>query len=273
MTNTFPTSTEWSISSPSPDHSPPSADDHDFFDKLLLLKPESQSKNHPVAEERATPDVETDDNILYGQKQPSNGLISSSKLPPNALRLHLDDPSAPLTTPHDPVHPSSNTLNTGLRPSRVRFRSRVRITSGFSRHRRKSDVGSSRSGSPSSSISAPLRSHADDNTNTWGTLGQRVGLLALQKKPKAQRRQNGQTVPIENVDEHTPLRNSSNHLPYVEGEGVQDGDIFNEDSDDESLSQEIDDVFGKFPGRLLNHHWWYWQLEPIICCHYAGDFE
>jgi hypothetical protein len=43
-------------------------------------------------------------------------------------------------------------------------------------------------------------------------------------------------------------------LPYVEGEGVQDRDIFNEDSDDERLSQEVDDVFGKFPGRLLNHH-------------------
>lgn len=287
MTNTLPTPTvpEWSINSPpeiSLDHSP---DDHDFFDRLLLLKPENQSKKHSVAEERTTPDAvvnldsQANDNIAHGQKPPSNGLVSSSKpttLPPNALRLHLDDPSAPLTT-HNPVHPSSNTSNADLRPNRVRFRSRVRITSGFSRHRRKSDVGSSRSDSPSSSISAPLRSPADDGTNTWGTLGQRVGLLALQKKilgsPKAQRRRNGTFVPTQNVDERTPLRNSSNHLPYVEGEGVQDRDIFNEDSDDERLSQEVDDVFGKFPGRLLNHHWWYWQLEPIICCHYAADFE
>jgi hypothetical protein len=250
------------------------------------------------------PEADPDDSP-YHQKQPPNGFVSSSKptiLPQNALHLHLADPSAPLTTPHDPVHPPSDPLNIQIRPSRVRFRSRVRITSGFSHHRRKSDVGSSRSGSPSSSISAPLRSHSDGSTNTWGTLGQRVGLLALQRKimgsPKAQQRQKGQVAPSEHVDERTPLRNSFNHSSYVEGEGGQDGNIFDEDSDDERLSRDVDEVFGKFPGRLLNHHvsssplpvrtrqptnrhghqWWYWQLEPIICCHYlcchyATDLE
>lgn len=194
----------------------------------------------------------------YARRQPSNGLLSSSKptiLPANALRLHLDDPAAPLTTPHDPP---SNASNEHLRHSRVRFRSRVRITSGFSHHRRRSDVGSSRSGSPSSSISAPLRSHSDDGTNSWGTLGQRVGLLALQKRilgsPKAKRRQKGLIVPNIYVDERTPLRNSFNSSSYVEGVGVQEGVVFDEDSDDERLSQEVDDVFGKFPGRLLNYH-------------------
>lgn len=114
--------------------------------------------------------------------------------------------------------------------------------------------------------------------------------------PKAQQRQKGQVAPGEHVDERTPLRNSINHSSYVDGEGIQDGIFFDEDSDDERLSRDVDEVFGKFPGRLLNHHvssspllahdgtdrhgyqWWYWQLEPIICCHclcchYAADLE
>jgi len=206
------------------------------------------------------PEADPDDSH-YHQNQFPKGFVSSSKptiLPPNALRLHLTDPSVPLTTPHDPAHPPSDPLNIQGRPSRVRFRSRVRITSGFSHRRRKSDVGSSRSDSPSSSISAPLRSHSDSSTNTWGTLGQRVGLLALQRKimgsPKAQQRQKGQIAPSEYVDERTPLRNSINHSSYVDGEGVRNGNIFDEDSDDEGLSRDVDEVFGKFPGRLLNYH-------------------
>ena len=83
-------------------------------------------------------------------------------------------------------------------------------------------------------------------------------MLALQRKvlgsPKAQRRQKKKIVPAENVDERTPLRNSYNDLPYVPGEEVQEGDIPGEDSDDDRLSREVDVVFGKFPGRLLNHH-------------------
>lgn len=217
-----------------------------------------------------SPDADSTTNRI--SIQPSHdGSPQPTILPANALRLHLDDPSAPLTDPVDLLA----TTNADPRPSRVRFRSRVRITSGFSHHRQRSDSGSC---SPSSSISAPLRSQPHDSTNTWGTLGQRVGLLALQKKimgsSKTRRMQTqGLIVPTINVNEHTPLRNSFNQLPYVEREGVQDGDILDEDSDDERLSQELNDVFGKFPGRLLNPHWWYWQLEPIICCCFTGELE
>jgi len=205
----------------------------------------------------------------------TNGLIANTTpttLPANVICLQPNDSSAPVTAP---VHLPSDIPNMDLRSSRVRFRSRVRITSGFGHHRRKSDAGSSRSGSSSSSISAPLRSHPHDNKNTWGTLGQSVGLFALQKKilgsPKSRRRQ--PIVSAENVNEHTPLRNSFNHMPYVEGEGVRESDTV-DDSDDERLSQEVDEVFGKFPRRLLNPRWWYWQLEPLICCcQYASEFE
>ncbi|KAJ3556511.1 hypothetical protein NP233_g11958 [Leucocoprinus birnbaumii] len=93
------------------------------------------------------------------------------------------------------------------RPTRIRFRSRVRITSGLNRYRHSSTRGidsnnntlrslsggadsyycytpsSSISGSPSSSISAPLRSRTDDEADRpgWGPLGQRVNMLAKKK--------------------------------------------------------------------------------------------
>jgi glucose/arabinose dehydrogenase len=72
--------------------------------------------------------------------------------------------------------------------------------------------------------------------------------------PKAQRRQKGLVVPSEHVDERTPLRISYHSSPYVEGDGVQEEAVFDEDPDNDRLSQEVDDAFGKFPGRLLNHH-------------------
>jgi len=81
------------------------------------------------------------------------------------------------------------------RTTRIRFRSRVRITSGLSHLRQGrtntlrstgGDTGfcptpsSSRSGSASSSISAPLRSRTDDEADRpgWGPLGRRVSMLA-----------------------------------------------------------------------------------------------
>ncbi|KAJ4485438.1 hypothetical protein J3R30DRAFT_3283269 [Lentinula aciculospora] len=93
----------------------------------------------------------------------------------------------------------------------IRFRSRVRITSGFHRnhHRRElavhnSNLGSpqrvgllgpsegdtavsSCSSSPSSSISAPIRFREDEATvsSKWGPLGQRVRLFVSQQREKA----------------------------------------------------------------------------------------
>jgi len=155
---------------------------------------------------------------------------------------------------------------------------------------------SSRSGSPSSSISAPLRSPTDDDTSPWGTLGQRVGLMALQKKMKSSSPQRRRHLPIspsrkrdgysrrrsfssddgdsDQANERTPLRGSfrrSMAYVYADGEGVREEDILDDDSDEERLSAEIDEVFGKWPGRLLNHHYWWFQLEPILCCHYAAE--
>ncbi|KAF7972581.1 hypothetical protein HWV62_17718 [Athelia sp. TMB] len=195
--------------------------------------------------------------------------------------------------------------------ARVHFRSRVRITSGIGRQHRRSQAdlrgidssdfypSSSRSGSPSSSISAPLRSHTDDDTSPWGTLGKRVGLMALQRKMKGSSPQRRRQLPLppakrpderrqrqrqsfssddgesDQVNERTPLRGSfrrrSLAYVYADGEGVREEDILDDDSDEERLSAEIDEVFGKWPGRLLNYQYWWFQLEPILCCHYAAE--
>jgi len=54
---------------------------------------------------------------------------------------------------------------------------------------------------------------------------------------------------------------------------MSENDLLDEDSDDERLAQEVDHIFGTFPSRLLNRHYWWWQLEPLVCCHYAADLD
>ncbi|KAH7926199.1 hypothetical protein BV22DRAFT_1046234 [Leucogyrophana mollusca] len=178
---------------------------------------------------------------------------------------------------------SPNTSPAPDRPNRhprVHFRSRVRITSGL-RHRRLSDglasSASSISGSPSSSISAPLRSHTTVSAKGWGPLGQRVSLLTAQhhapdtNSPLApgnhrhddrrRHRRRHKVDPQLDADEHTRLIPSSQRHLYTE-EDIED----DEDEERRWRAQVIDEVFGTWPGRLLNRHWWWWQLEPIVCC-------
>ncbi|KAL1686628.1 hypothetical protein GGG16DRAFT_96663 [Schizophyllum commune] len=162
----------------------------------------------------------------------------------------------------------------------VRFRSRVRITSGVRGHFvlpdtppaafRARSPSSSSSISDSSSISAPLRWRDGEKSLRdrpgWGTLGQRVSLLA----GGSGRRQrvddgngdvgggSGGPGRPPTVHEGTPLMQSSIPRQYVYAD---------EEEDEERLRREIDLVFGKWPGRLLNSNWWWWQLEPFVCCH------
>jgi len=174
-------------------------------------------------------------------------------------------------------------------PSRVHFRPRVRITSGISRHRHSTSSpipitsrfphalpftpDSSVSGSPSSSISAPLRS--DEETNSgWGPLGRRVALFTenarqrcknLSVEERGQRRQKKLNESPLGINERTPLIRS-----YPRPRRSSDSSIGSNDSLRAEVrgwqSKEIDRVFGTWPGRLLNHHWWWWHVEPIISC-------
>lgn len=110
-----------------------------------------------------------------------------------------------------PEHPSPTAPMVIPTNRSIRFRSRVRITSGVHRHREhrhrntavhnslhpagllnrsEGDTAvSSCSSSPSSSISAPIRFREDEATVSpkWGPLGQRVRLFVSQQKDKAKR--------------------------------------------------------------------------------------
>ncbi|KAH9938995.1 uncharacterized protein BXZ73DRAFT_89088 [Epithele typhae] len=127
-------------------------------------------------------------------------------VPGNALHLIDDDPAAPRSATPPSVIVVGDESEYGAEPDsssssdaegagradradrpapRVRFRSRVRITSGVHRHRVRAHVaaaggstpGSSTSESPSSSISAPLRYQADENA-AWGPIGRRLSAYA-----------------------------------------------------------------------------------------------
>ena len=185
---------------------------------------------------------------------------------------------------------------------RVHFRSRVRITSGLhssSRSRNQDGMGrnptadggistanTSASGSPSSSISAPLRYQADEN-NVLGPLGKRINSLA-----QTRNKRNGQLRRAtigSSVSERTPFLRASEYgpVPDYTHQRRERGRIGSESDDGDStsgLKREEDVVFGRWPWRAFNRHasttaqlrgrvsdtlfiqWWVYQCEPILCC-------
>ncbi|KAJ3510382.1 hypothetical protein NLJ89_g4703 [Agrocybe chaxingu] len=197
----------------------------------------------------------------------SNPGNSISRSPDMILSSSTDDNSFDeLVTPLSEEPPERPT-------NRVRFRSRVRITSGFSRHRHRQDgqdylsltPSSSHSGSPSSSISAPLRSHPEDEVAKpgWGTLGQRVSLLAqggsLRKKQRreaemyAKNIERGMVVAANvngRMNERTALLSASAVPLYINGEvnGIAGNSSLDEEA---SISREVDLIFGPWPNRIF----------------------
>jgi len=242
--------------------------------------PSSPKSNAPLGEESDTmvdQDAEgnQDDSISSKVVFPSDALTSNPDGPGEEPRLD------------SPVEGSTS-------PLRVRFRPRVRITSGLNHHRRRQHQtmenhqdyltytpSSSISGSPSSSISAPLRTPLDEEVGKpgWGTLGQRVALFAKQRQyPGKTTRQQPEGCLIAKGDasigtERTPLLKPSLHFILSRDSRLRY--LYHDSSDEEDTSRLIDQTFGPWPTRLLNHHWWWWQLEPLTtcrCCHdYDGD--
>jgi len=204
-------------------------------------------------------DYEADDSsseISIHVEGPVDESLSSSALTASSTQYDTD------ATPTEDIP--------GSRLSRVRFRSRVRITSGLHHHhRRRVSTSSSLTSSPSSSISAPLRSPGTE-TPGWGTLGQRVGIFAFSNKQGGashNKRRSRQGVAGEPTERTSLL--FSTPPSYTDGDSYNDenGESYNSESDEEAiLSRQIDNIFGKWPGRLLNRHWWWWQLEPVLCC-------
>lgn len=133
------------------------------------------------------------------------------------------------------------------------------------RRRRLSDGlpsgASSISGSPCSSISAPLRSANAASSKGWGPLGQRVSILASQNyvsepsSPTGRRRTRHSSNPSEPyhspVNEHTPLLRPPCRYSYARG---YDDDRMVDEDVERQRGRVIDDTFGKWPGRLLNRH-------------------
>ncbi|OJT11583.1 hypothetical protein TRAPUB_11892 [Trametes pubescens] len=224
-------------------------------------------------------------------------------VPGNALHLIDDDPAAPRSqTPPSVIIVTEDgeedeeeeldeegrrtSSQPPVRPTgpRVRFRSRVRITSGVHRHRHSMNVNgtptpcSSASDSPSSSISAPLRYQADEN-GAWGPLGKRLSAYAA---GNWQRRAQGPThtqrvpqdVPVIGPPpggrvrggktarahhERTPLLRPGRQRSYTEEE--EDETQTEEELGPEeramrtaALRREEEAVFGKWPWRIFNRH-------------------
>ncbi|KAI0771042.1 hypothetical protein BD413DRAFT_604700 [Trametes elegans] len=244
-------------------------------------------------------------------------------VPGNALHLIDDDPAAPRS--HTPPSiiilehgPDSDASGDGggdgdgggqeglpQRPNgpRVRFRSRVRITSGVHRHRHSAAANgtptpcSSASDSPSSSISAPLRYQADEN-GAWGPLGKRLSAYAAGGGwPRRTQVSQPQRIQVETggpvvvgrrpgrkagrYSERTPLIRPGHHpRTYTEEEEDEDVEVAEDELTPEeralratALRREEEAVFGRWPWRIFNRHWWWWHVEPIICCCCSEDSD
>ncbi|KAF7340159.1 UPF0052-domain-containing protein [Mycena venus] len=211
--------------------------------------------NSDAADERD--DSSSGDEISIHVESPHDQSLSSSALTTTSTQPETDDATA------------TEDASSPLRSSRVRFRSRVRITSGLHHsHRRRrvsttSTSSSSLTSSASSSISAPLRSPL-----TGGQLLARAA-EARSAKHRARRRAAG-LPPTERtalLGEQPPGYDRNYHSD-------EDNAYSDDECDGEALlSRQIDLVFGKWPGRLLNRHWWWWQLEPILCCCCLDDAD
>lgn len=259
------------------------------FDPYFPTCPVNDLQNEPALD-----DLSQIDHSEIAVHTNGNSTSTSTVDLPTLIIRDADDQK--LNSPHTPE-----------RPNKVRFQSRVRITSGLNRHRHKSQhqsgidylsfsPASSVSGSPSSSISVPLRTHTDDEVGKpgWGTLGQRVSLFARgnmeRKKNREQRERptlggsfrkgvdHGGEAPVipyvgtDEINEETPLLwgpRSRHRDPISNGNDHEHSCSARED--EASQSREIEMVFGSWPGRLANYHWWWWQVEPIICCRILSD--
>lgn len=182
---------------------------------------------------------------------------SATNHPPVPV-ISLDDEQTPTVAVRRPM-------------PKVHFRSRVRITSGLhssGRSRNRDGTGrdstfedgidtanTSASGSPSSSISAPLRYQADEN-NVLGPLGKRINSLA-----QARNKRNGQLrrAAGSSVSERTPFLRASEYGPIPDyTRQRRERSWVSGESEDESpangLKREEEVMFGRWPWRVFNRH-------------------
>ena len=205
--------------------------------------------------------------VVYGSTPTATSLSStcSSNNPPITA---VNQPPVPAISLDDEQAPTIMAPNS---MPKVHFRSRVRITSGLhSSTRSRNRDGTNRtstfdngidtantsvSGSPSSSISAPLRYQADEN-NVLGPLGKRINSLA-----QARNKRNGQLRRAigSSASERTPFLRASEYgpIPDYTRQRRERSWVGSESEDENStngLKREEDIMFGRWPWRLFNRY-------------------
>ena len=189
----------------------------------------------------------------YSSNNPSTPNPSQPPPPP----ISLDDDQTPTVVARHSI-------------PKVHFRSRVRITSGLHSNNRSRNYGgkgrnstaddgigtsnTSASGSPSSSISAPLRYQADEN-NILGPLGKRINFLA-----QTRNKRNGQLRRASagsSVSERTPFLRASEYgpVPNYTHQRRERGRTGSESEDEDfasGLKREEEIMFGRWPWRVFN---------------------
>lgn len=224
--------------------------------------------------------VDNDETLISAQKADHNGLPDSTLVlipaKPDIQILLETEPDDPGHTADDNAEETSPTI----RPRSVRFRSRVRITSGIHHHRKRrpsetaSQSGSppmdipqrtenlsasntsSLASSPSSSISAPLA-----GTVPHSPKKPRLGPLGLRIRAIHKRRSRR-----EGTGERQSLLSTRRPRRYDQYDD-EDGDleeILHESQ--QRLNEAVEEAFGKWPWRIFNRHWWWWHMKPIVRC-------
>ncbi|KAF8577850.1 hypothetical protein K439DRAFT_521159 [Ramaria rubella] len=197
-------------------------------------------------------------------------LKPSALQPPPLSPISVSQPVKIEITPDPPDYQVD--ISPISRQRTVRFRSRVRITSGVH------SASSSTCGSVSSSISVPLRgAHESNAANAWLN---RLSSARKTSRQRQERRSSSGSTHSLSTNERTPLT-STIHPGARRSYTEQQVDFAEEDTDAEldrmstaARKSEEDVMFGKWPWRILNRHWWWWKiLEPILCCCSRFDDE
>ncbi|KAK2461746.1 hypothetical protein APHAL10511_006209 [Amanita phalloides] len=220
-----------------------------------------------------------------------------SVIPCSASEPNLALPNAPNELPSvnvsraDEQGAFASPLPRDKRTPLVRFQSRVRITSGISRHHSKSAVASdvtisissrsSPASSRASSVYAPLRPRSEDEHRRLNR-GPAQGMGVVASSRGRRRSRDGEKFqrqcmceytrksrPRHATNERTPLLKSMIESTF-EREGII---LKNDDTDEAQLSDAVDFNFGPWPGRLLNRYWWWWRMEPVLCCYCLDESD
>lgn len=168
--------------------------------------------------------------------------------------------------------------------SRVTFRSRVRITSGLRQHRfgiskpiatsngiPNYSPASSRSCSPSSSISAPLRFHSEEAgvKPGWGTLGQRVSLLAQRNAQKKLERKKAKALQRSLAEPCFAGLQRSESTPLLGAAGGFYGATYTCECPKCQAEQEQEE----WPSRLFDPRWWWTSIRNAMTCKCLDDSD